>query len=74
MMDVDCVNINRGEMLNNIWLVNISTGLFVVEFRGTSVGVTNWRERKDYLYGEKVRAKARRVRDSQWGSKDAEAN
>ena len=46
-------------MLNNIWLENIPTGFFVVEFGGTSVGVTNWKEGEDNLYGEMVRAKAR---------------
>ena len=53
LVDVDAVNIKRGEMLNNIRLVNIPMGLFVVKFGGTSVGKTNWRE------GEMVRAKSR---------------
>ena len=35
------------------------TGLFVVEFGGTSVWVTNWREGEDNFNGEMVRAKAR---------------
>ena len=46
-------------MLKNICLVNIPMGLFVVESKGTSVGVTNWREGEDNLYGEMVRAKSR---------------
>ena len=39
---------------------NIPMGLFVVEFGGTSVGVTNWREGQDNLYGEMIRTKARK--------------
>ena len=57
--NVDCINVKRGEILKNIWLVNISMGLFVVESRGTSVGVANWREGEDNLYGEMVKAKSR---------------
>ena len=40
----------RWEMLNNIWLVNISTGLF--EFGGTSVGVKLERGGGQSLWGD----------------------
>ena len=36
--------------------------------------MTNWREGKDNLYGEMVRAKSRRVRHSQWGARDTGGN
>ena len=53
-MDVECIKIKRGKVLSNIRLVNIPTGLFVVEFGGTSVWVTNWREGEDNFNGEMV--------------------
>ena len=58
-MDVECIKIKRGKVLSNIRLVNIPTGLFVVEFGGTSVWVTNWREGEDNFNREMGRAKAR---------------
>ena len=36
--------IKRGKVLSNIRLVNIPTGLFAVEFGGTCVWLTNWKE------------------------------
>ena len=59
LVDVECIEIKRGKVLSNIRLVDIPTGLFVVEFGGTSVWVTNWREGEDDFNGEMVRAKAR---------------
>ena len=59
LMDVECTKIKRGKVLSNIRLVNIPTGLFVVDFGRTSVRVTNWREGKDNFNEEMVRAKAR---------------
>ena len=59
LVDVECIKIKRGKVLSNIRLVNIPAGLFVVEFGGTSVWVTNWREGEDNFNGEMIRAKAR---------------
>ena len=59
LVDVECIKIKRGKVLSNIRLVNIPTGLFVVEFGGTSIWVTNWREEEDNFNGEMVQAKAR---------------
>ena len=59
LVDVECIKVKRGKVLSNLRLVNIPTSLFVVEFGGTSVRVTNWREGEDDLNGEMVRAKAR---------------
>ena len=59
LVDVECIKIKRGEVLSNIRLENIQTGLFVVEFGRTSVWETNWREGEDNFNGEMVRAKAR---------------
>ena len=59
LVDVECIKIKRGKVLSNIRLVNIPTSLFVVEFGGTSVSVTNWREVEDNFNGEMVRAKSR---------------
>ena len=49
LVDVECIKIKRGKVLSNIRLVNIPTGLFVVENelkmkRGTCVWLTNWKE------------------------------
>ena len=44
LVDVECIKIKRGKVLSNIRLVNIPTGLFVVEFVGTCVWLTNWKE------------------------------
>ena len=57
LVDVECIKIKRGKVLNNIRLVNIPTGLFVVEFGGTCVWLTNWKEGEDNFNGEMVRAK-----------------
>ena len=57
-MDVECIKIKRGKLLSNIRLVNIPTRLFVVEFGGTCVWLTNWKKREDNFNGEMVRAKA----------------
>ena len=56
LVDVKCIKVKRGKVLSNIRLVNIPTGLFVVEFGRTSVWVTNWREGEDNFNGEMVRA------------------
>ena len=58
LVDVECIKIKRGKVLSNIRLVNIPTGLFVVEFGGTCVWLTNWNEGEDNFNGEMVRAKA----------------
>ena len=58
LVDVECIKIKRGKVLSNIRLVNIPTGLFVVEFGGTCVWLTNWKEGEDNFNGETVRAKA----------------
>ena len=58
LVDVECIKIKRGKVLSNIRLVNIPTGLFVVEFGGTCVWLTNWKEGEDNFNGEMVRAKA----------------
>ena len=58
LVDVECIKIKRGKVLSNIRLVNIPTGFFVVEFRGTCVWVTNWKEGEDNFNGEMVRPKA----------------
>ena len=73
-MDVECIKIKRGKVLSNIRLVNIPTSLFVVEFGGTSVWVTNWREGKDNSMGKWSEPRPGRVRHSQWGARDAGAN
>ena len=57
LVDVECIKIKRGKVLN-IRLVNISTGLFVVEFGGTCVWLTNWKDGEDNFNGEMVQAKA----------------
>ena len=44
LVDVECIKIKRRMVLSNIRLVNIPTGLFVVEFGGTCVWLTNWKE------------------------------
>ena len=59
LVDVECIKIKRGKVLSNIRLVNIPTGLFVVEFGGTCVCLTNWNEGEDNFNGEMVRVKAR---------------
>ena len=58
LVDVECIKIKRGKVLSNIRLVNIPTGLFVVEFGGTCVWLTNWNEGEDNFNEEMVRAKA----------------
>ena len=57
LVDVECIKIKRGKVLSNIRLENIPTGLFVVEFGGTCVWLTNWKEGEDNFNGETVRAK-----------------
>ena len=57
LVDLECIKIKRGKVLSNIRLVNIPTGLFVVEFGGTCVWLTNWKEGEDNFNGETVRAK-----------------
>ena len=57
LVDVECIKIKRRKVLSNIRLVNIPTGLFVVEFVGTCVWLTNWKEGEDNFNGEMVRAK-----------------
>ena len=57
LVDVECIKIKRRKVLSNIRLVNIPTGLFVVEFGGTCVWLTNWKEGEDNFNGEMVRAK-----------------
>ena len=54
LVDVECIKIKRGKVLSNIRLVNIPISLFVVEFGGTSVWLTNWKEGKDNFNGEMV--------------------
>ena len=71
---VECIKIKRRKVLSNIRLVNIPTGLFVVEFGGTCVWLTNWKEGEDNFNGEMVRARPWKVRHSQWGARDAGAN
>ena len=51
LVDVECIKIKRGKMLSNIRLENIPTGLFVVEFGGTCVWLTNWKEGEDNFNG-----------------------
>ena len=58
LVDVECIKIKRGKVLSNIRLVNIPTGLFVVEFGGTCVWLTNWKKGENNFNGETVRAKA----------------
>ena len=58
LVDVECIKIKRGKVLSNIRLVNIPTVFFVVEFVGTCVWLTNWKEGEDNFNGEMVRAKA----------------
>ena len=58
LVDVECIKIKRGKVLSNIRLVNIPTGFFVVEFGGTCVWLTNWKEGEDNFKAETVRAKA----------------
>ena len=48
--------------------------LFVVEFGGTCVWLTNWKEGEDNFNGEMVEPRPWRVRHSQWGARDAGAN
>ena len=55
---LSAIKIKRGKVLSNIRLVNIPTGFFVVEFGGTCVWLTNWKEGEDNFNGEMVRAKA----------------
>ena len=74
LVDVECIKIKKGKVLSNIRLVNTPTGFFVVDFGGTCVWLTNWKEGEDNFNGEMVRAKAMRVRHSQWGARDAGAN
>ena len=57
LVDVECIKIKRGKVLSNIRLENIPTGLFVLEFGGTCVWLTNWKEGEDNFNGEMVRAK-----------------
>ena len=58
LVDVECIKIKRGKVLSNIRLVNIPNELFVVEFGGTCVWLTNWKVGEDNFNGEMVRAKA----------------
>ena len=58
LVDVECIKIKRLKVLSNIRLVNIPTGLSVVEFGGTCVWLTNWKEGEDKFNGEMVRTKA----------------
>ena len=69
LVDVECIKIKRGKVLSNIRLVNIPTGLFVVEFGGTCVWLTNWKEGEDNFNGETVRAKAMESAPLRVGSK-----
>ena len=57
LVDVECIKIKRGKVLSNIRLENIPTVFFVVEFGGTCVWLTNWKEGEDNFNGETVRAK-----------------
>ena len=57
LVDVECIKIKRGKVLSNIRLENIPTVFFVVEFGGTCVWLTNWKEGEDNFNGEMVRAK-----------------
>ena len=57
LVDVECIIIKRGKVLSNIRLV-IPTGTFVVEFGGTCVWLTNWKEGEDNFNGEMVQTKA----------------
>ena len=54
LVDVECIKIKRGKVLSNIRLANIPTGFFVVEFGGTCVWLTNWKEGEDNFNGEMV--------------------
>ena len=54
LVDVECIKIKRRKVLSNIRLVNIPTGLFVVEFGRTCVWLTNWNEKEDNFNGEMV--------------------
>ena len=68
LVDVECIKIKRGKVLSNIRLVNIPTGLFVVEFggtgtRGRTISMGRWSE-----------PRPGRVHHSQWGARDAGAN
>ena len=69
LVDVECIKIKRGKVLSNIRLENIPTGLFVVEFGGTCVWLTNWKEGEDNFNGETVRAKAMETAPLTVGSK-----
>ena len=73
LVDVECIKIKRGKVLSNLRLVNIPTGLFVVEFVGTCVWLTNWKVGEDNFNGEMVRAKAMESAPLS-GARDAEAN
>ena len=61
-------------MFSILRLVNIPTSLFVVEFGGTSVWVTKWREGGDNFMGRWSEPSPGRVRHSQWRASDAGAN
>ena len=74
LVDVECIKIKRGKVLSNIRLVNIPTGLFVVEFGGTCVWLTNWKEGRTISMGRRSEPRPWRVRHSQWGARDAGAN
>ena len=47
---------------------------FVVEFGGTCVWLTNWKEGEDNFNGRWSEPRPWRVRHSQWGARDAGAN
>ena len=74
LVDVECIKIKRRKVLSNIRLVNIPTGPFVVEFGGTCVWLTNWKEGEDNFNGRWSEPRPWRVRHSQWGARDAGAN
>ena len=74
LVDVECIKIKRRKVLSNIRLVNIPTGLFVVEFGGTCVWLTNWKEGEDNFNGRWSEPRPWRVRHSQWEARDAGAN
>ena len=62
------------KVLSNIKLVNIPTVFFVVDFGGTCVWLTNWKEGEDNFNGETVRAKVMKSPPLTVGARDAEAN
>ena len=52
-VDVECIKIKRGKVLSNIRLVNIPTGLFVVEFGGDEcLGDELERGREQFQWGD----------------------